>query len=170
MALLNKNIKRSAYLLIGILVVIQFIRPARNESNDDSNNIAKKYPVPAEVQTILRTSCYDCHSNHTDYPWYANIQPVAWWLANHVNEGKDELNFSEFAAYRPFRQYWKLDKLCKEIKEGEMPLSSYTLIHRHAIMNPEQIQIVTAWAQSIRDTMKATYPADSLAKPKKKIS
>ena len=166
-----KSLLRKVLLAVAaILILIQFIHPARNESNDFTHDISKKFPVPADVQAILKTSCYDCHSNHTDYPWYANVQPVAWWLANHVNEGKEELNFSEFASYRPYRQYGKLDKIAKEIKEGDMPLSSYTLIHRNTIMSEEQKKLVTDWCQTLRDTMKVSYPADSLARPKKKIA
>jgi hypothetical protein len=116
---------------------------------------------------ILKTSCYDCHSNNTYYPWYNNIQPVAWWLKNHVDEGKRELNFSEFAAYRIGRQYRKLDEVNKQIKEGEMPLESYTLIHGNAKLNEQQKLMVANWVSAIRDSIKAQYPEDSLKRPQK---
>ncbi len=164
----KKNLKRIFQFLLLAFIVIQFFRPVKNQAKGISNNdISKLYAVPEEVNTILKTSCYDCHSNNTVYPWYAEIQPAAWWLTRHVNEGKDELNFSEFAAYRIGRQYKKLDKLNKEIEEGEMPLDSYLWIHKNAKLSKQQKLTLTTWANSIRDSIKSNYPADSLIKKKK---
>lgn len=165
--------KRNLFKNIGIaillvLIIIQFFHPERNLSNNTTNDIATKYVVPDTVKAILKTSCYDCHSNHTEYPWYNNIQPVAWWLANHVNEGKQELNFNEFAAYRIARQYHKLEKISHEVNEGEMPMSSYTLIHTYAKLDAGQCKLVVDWANALHDTIKTNYPADSLKMPKRK--
>ena len=103
-------LKRFAQVLLIAFIVIQFIRPTKNNSKDlITNDITTKYTVPKEVQTILVTSCYDCHSNNTNYPWYANIQPIAWWLNDHIKEGKKELNFSAFTNYKIARQYKKLE-------------------------------------------------------------
>ncbi|MFZ4058487.1 MAG: heme-binding domain-containing protein [Ferruginibacter sp.] len=155
-------------ILIG-LVVIQFIRPERNLGNSPtafSKDISTIYPVSDSVQLILQQSCYDCHSNKTSYPWYANIQPVAWWLADHVNEGKRELNFSEFAGYSIRRQYRKLEEVNEQVKEGEMPLSSYTIIHKNAVLKDHQKLALANWAEGIREKMRTTYPPDSLIKKK----
>jgi hypothetical protein len=155
---------------IGVVIVlaaIQLYRPARNQSNDQTNDISKKFPVPDSVQAILKTSCYDCHSNYTAYPWYANIQPVASWLGHHVDEGKGELNFSEFSAYSPRRQYKKLSEIVKQLDEHEMPLASYTIIHRDAVITSTQQMIIGNWANTLRDSMQAHYPADSLKMPKR---
>ncbi|MBS1686708.1 MAG: heme-binding domain-containing protein [Bacteroidetes bacterium] len=163
--------KQSTKIILGIVsvvILIQFYRPARNESNDQSHHISTIYPVPDQVSQILRPACYDCHSNYTIYPWYANVQPVASWLTHHVNEGKEELNFSEFATYSPRRQYHKLEEVIKMIDDKKMPLESYTLIHKDAILTADQRTILTQWAQGIMDTMKATYPADSLKRPQRK--
>jgi Haem-binding domain len=162
--------KRFFMLLLVALVAVQFIRPAKNISTTASNNgIEKKYAIPTEVSTILKTSCYDCHSNNTAYPWYNNIQPVASYLANHVNEGKRELNFDEFATYRIGRQYKKLEEISSEIEEGEMPMTSYTLIHGNAKLNDNQKKAVYNWVAVCRDSIKAQYPADSLVrKPRAK--
>ena len=168
MASKSKIFKTIGIALIIVLVVIQFIHPERNLSNDTSNDITKKYTVPDTVQSILRTSCYDCHSNHTEYPWYANIQPVAWWLDHHIDEGKGELNFNTLSSYRIGRQYRKLEKITKEVNDGGMPISSYTLIHRYAILNDGQKKLVADWANTIHDSIKASYPADSLKMPKRK--
>ncbi|MEI7734886.1 MAG: heme-binding domain-containing protein [Ferruginibacter sp.] len=165
---MKKFLKRLFLVLLLAFIVIQFFRPEKNISTVTSaNDITTKYAVPADVQTILKTSCYDCHSNNTAYPWYNNIQPVAWWLKNHVDEGKKELNFSEFASYRIGRQYRKLDEVNKQIKEGEMPLESYTIIHGNAKLSEQQKLVVASWVNAIRDSIKAQYPEDSLKRPQK---
>jgi len=167
---MKKIIKPIALVLLAALIIIQFFKPERNLSSSETiaaNDISKLYPVPQEVASILKTSCYDCHSNNTHYPWYSNFQPVAWWLADHVKEGKGDLNFSEFASYRIGKQYRKLEKMNSEVKEGEMPLESYTFIHGDAKLNPAQKEKLMSWASEIRDSIKAHYPADSLQRPKK---
>ena len=164
---MKKILKRSFQILLLIFIIIQFIRPAKNKSDGISkNDISKIYPVPENVQTILKTSCYDCHSNNTIYPWYANIQPVAWWLDDHIQEGKKELNFSEFASYRIGRQYRKLDEINKEIKEDEMPLDNYLWIHKYAKLDKQQKLTLANWVISVRDSIKANYPTDSLVRKK----
>ena len=167
---MKKIIKSIALLLVAALIIIQFFRLEKNLSSIDGpepNDISKVYSVPQEVSTILETSCYDCHSNNTHYPWYANFQPVAWWLADHIKEGKKEINFSEFASYRIGRQYKKLEEIKKEVEEGEMPLQSYTIIHGDAKLSAAQKEILLQWASTTRDSIKANYPADSLLRPKK---
>jgi len=157
--------KKIGYALLAILVIIQFFRPAKNINTADAataNDISKVYTVPEKVQQILKTSCYDCHSNNTIYPWYNNIQPVAWWLKNHVDEGKREINFNEFSSYSARRQYKKMEEVIEQVKEDEMPLSSYTIIHRDAKLNPEQKLALMEWAKTIRKDMESKYPPDSL--------
>ncbi len=152
-------------ILLGLLVLLalaQFIRPARNLSNDQTNHFSTKYPLPDSVRAILEVACYDCHSNNTRYPWYAEVQPVAAWLANHIDEGKRELNFSSFTTRRIAIQNHKLEELIKLVREGEMPLSSYTWIHRDAILSQAQKDLLINWAQSTMDSIKMHYPADSL--------
>ena len=154
--------------LLVILVLLQAYRPAKNDSNKLDNDISKSYAVPDDVKQILAKACNDCHSNHTDYPWYNNIQPVGLWLGNHVNDGKRHLNFNEFNTYQIARQYKKLDECIDEVKEGEMPLESYTWIHKEAKLNDTEKQKLIDWCSSIRDSIKAKYPADSLVLPKRK--
>jgi len=158
-------VKKIAMGLLVALVIIQFFKPARNISSEKSpNDITNKYAVPASVQEILKTSCYDCHSNNTVYPWYANIQPVAWWLADHVNEGKNELNFSEFLTYSPKKAHHKLEEVNEMVKEGEMPLQSYTIIHQNAkLSEPQKLEIAT-WADGL---MKEIALANNLQPEKK---
>ncbi len=166
---MKKIVKPLGIILLATLIIIQFFRPAKNVSASSTvfaNDISKAYHVPDDVKLILETSCYDCHSNNTNYPWYSKIQPVAWWLNNHILEGKKEINFSEFASYRIGRKYKKMEEIVKQLKEDEMPLFPYTIIHRNAIMSKDQKLSVTVWANAIRDTIKANYPADSLIRKK----
>lgn len=158
------------YTLIGfaiIFIILQFFRSDKNQSGDTNKDISTLYAMPEPVKQILATACNDCHSNKTVYPWYSNIQPVAWWLNDHVEEGKGELNFNTFASYRIYRQYHKMDKLIEEVEEEEMPLSSYTLIHRNAILDDNQKNELITWAKGIQQQIKATYPPDSLERPKR---
>lgn len=145
-----------------VLVVAQFIRPPRNNSNDQSKHLSTLYPLPDSVQAILTVACYDCHSNNTRYPWYAEIQPVGWWLNDHIQHGKGDLNFSEFAAYRPRKQFRRLEQTAEMVKNNEMPLPAYTIIHKEAILNDGQKQILFSWVNAVRDSMKLHFPADSL--------
>lgn len=159
--------RRILLIIIIILIGIQFIRPAKNQSNEVlTNDISHVYTVPQNVSAVLKKACNDCHSNNTVYPWYSQVQPIGWWLNNHIEEGKEELNFNEFAAYPIPRQYHKLEEVIEQVKEGEMPIWSYTLIHTDAKLSDEEKQTLINWAQGIRDTMKVKYPADSLQSKK----
>lgn len=154
-------------LFIAFLLIQLYPKPAKNVSESTgTNDIAAVHQVPDNVLQVLKTSCYDCHSNNSVYPWYASIQPVALWLGNHINEGKSELNFSEFGKYSLRRQYRKLEEINEEVKENKMPLSSYTLIHRDATLNDEKKILLATWVTALRDSFKANYPADSLARKK----
>jgi hypothetical protein len=163
---MKKLLKRIFLFLVLAFVAIQFFRPQKNiHEGMQANTIANVYPVSDTVHSILKTACYDCHSNNTAYPWYNNIQPVAWWLKHHVDEGKRELNFDEFASYSPRRKFNKLGKINEEVKEGGMPLSSYTLIHTNAKLSDEQKRLIAGWVVACQDSLKAHYPMDSLKRP-----
>jgi hypothetical protein len=143
------SLKKTGLILLGALILLQFVRPDVNAGGVlGPNHISSVVAVPQEVEQILATSCYDCHSNQTTYPWYTNIQPVGLWMGHHVDEGKDELNFSEFATYKKKRQLHKLDEVVEMIDEKEMPLSSYTWIHKDAILTPEQSTLLVNWAKT----------------------
>ena len=160
------RIIRIALLVIAVLfVVIQFVRPERNESNKNSQHLSQTLPFPDSVAHILQTACYDCHSNHTEYPWYFKVQPVAWWMNDHIEEAKHDLNFSEFSGYRIFRQFRKLRQIDTTIQTGFMPLDSYTWIHRDAKLSPEQKATIHAWSNALCDSLQRKYPIDSLRKP-----
>lgn len=163
-----KLFKKIMLALLVIFLLMQAFRPTKNLSANTENDISVSYPVPTEVKTILAKACNDCHSNKTEYPWYANIQPAAFWLNDHVVDGKRHLNFNEFNKYRIAKQYKKLEECIDEVKEGEMPLESYTLIHKNAILTEAEKITLTNWCLSVRDSIKAKYPADSLVLPKRK--
>ena len=160
-------------ILIGLVVafvVIQFIKPDKNISNDNIYGISKKYEVPAEVNEILKVSCNDCHSNLTRYPWYANVQPVAWWLDHHVTDGKKHLNFSEFTKMPIAFQNHKLKETVEMVEELEMPLPSYTYLglHSEAKLTDAQRKMLIDWAKAQMDILKVNYPADSLKMPRRR--
>lgn len=143
--------KKILLTLLAILIIIQFIRPARNVSNTvPATDITKVYSVPGNVQQILKVSCNDCHSSNTIYPWYTNIQPVGWWMQKHVNDGKKELNFSEFGSYTPKRQAHKLEEVGEQVKGGHMPINSYLWVHTDAKLSDEQKMAVVEWAEGLR--------------------
>ena len=151
-------LKRILLLLLLALVVIQFIHPAKNESpGEQPNRIASRYDVPPAVQEILAKACNDCHTNNTRYPWYAKIQPVDWWLTDHVNEGKKELNLDEYTNRSLRYQYHKLEEIAEQVKSGEMPLNSYTWMHGDAKLDDGEKQLITDWFMKAKDSLNAQH-------------
>lgn len=141
-----------ALAFVFLLVVIQFLHPEQNlGSAGGPNDITARFAVPADVCTLLANACYDCHSNHTRYPWYARVQPVGWWLNHHVREAKGELNFSEFGAYSAKRSARKLDAIVDQVERGDMPLRSYAWMHPEARLTAAQRKLITAWAETLHD-------------------
>ncbi|MDP3441575.1 MAG: heme-binding domain-containing protein, partial [Ignavibacteria bacterium] len=133
-----KLLKLIGVVILVVLVGLQFIPTRSNQSAEvPSTDFVLTYKVSGEMGRILHTSCYNCHSNNTDYPCYSKVQPIGWFLGNHINKGKAELNFSEFGSYSVRKQKSKLTSMANQIKKNEMPLSSYTLIHRDARLSKE---------------------------------
>jgi hypothetical protein len=154
------------FLLAG-LIIIQFIHPKPNKSTaEQPHYIGNTFPIPGDVKGILAKACNDCHSNNTRYPWYSNIQPVDWWLTNHIKGGKAHLNFDDYTGRNLRYQYHKMEQTIDELKDNGMPLNSYTWIHKDAILTQDEKARLTAWAGSVMDTMKAKYPLDSLIRKK----
>jgi hypothetical protein len=154
-------IKKIALGLLIILVALQFIRPTRNSSTIPStNDIRTAYVVPENVLKVFEKSCYDCHSNNSAYPWYTNIQPIGLWMQQHIDEGKDELNFSEFKSYSIKRQLKKMKEIRNEINEDEMPLSSYLIIHRDANLNNEQKKNIIDWTLAMEKELATSLPKE----------
>jgi hypothetical protein len=146
--------KKIMLVILLVFLAMQFIRPAPNSSNAVQRaDMVTRFDVPANVAGILTTSCYDCHSNNTSYPWYSNIQPVGWLLANHIKDGKEELNFNEFATYPQRRQLSKLKSIQNSIKDGSMPLSTYTMIHKNAKLSADSKALLIQWTAKVIDSL-----------------
>lgn len=147
-------LKKISIALLIVFIGIQFIPTTRNQSSDiQVTDIVKSFQVPEKIEKIFKTSCYDCHSNNTNYPWYNKMQPVAWFLEDHIKEGKSELNFSEFGAYSKRRQKSKFKSIASQIEDGEMPLSSYTMLHQDAKLSSNDKEEVLAWIDRMIDNL-----------------
>jgi hypothetical protein len=156
---------RNLPIIFGVIfLALQFFRIEKNQSNELTNDISKKYAVSDTVMKILDGACNDCHSNYTAYPWYSSIQPVAWWLDNHVQDGKKHLNFSTFLERNVAVQNHKFEEIVEMVEKKEMPLPSYTYLglHSEAKLSDAQRQVLIKWAKTQMDSLKAWYPADSL--------
>jgi hypothetical protein len=161
-------LKKILLVLLVLFLLIQLIpRPAKNVSGGlSAQDISTRYTVPPSIDSILKESCNDCHSNNTYYPWYSAIQPLAWWLGDHIQEGKKGINFSEFTGYSLPKQYHKLEEVEEMIESGEMPLKSYSLIHTKSKLNKQQKTALVNWSKAVRAEMEQTYPRDSLVRKK----
>ena len=125
---------------------MQFIQPARNQFKGTTNNgLGSLYEVPDTINRLLRTACYDCHSSNTEYPWYTNIQPIGWILARHIRQGKADLNFDEFATYSGRMQRNKMKSIISQIRDDQMPLQSYTFMHKDARLSNEDKKLLINW-------------------------
>lgn len=149
---MKKILKRIFLGLVVLFVAIQFIRPEKNiAAAPGPNDILALHPAPAEVRQLLTTACYDCHSNNTRYPWYAEVQPIGLWLADHVKHGKSELNFSEFGAFPKKRAIRKMEQSVDEVAERHMPIKAYRLVHPGARLTDAQIKMLSDWFDSVRE-------------------
>ncbi len=149
-----KIVKIIAGIFLVALVLIQFI-PVDYKQNDTvpQTDFMLVHKVPEAIQKKIQVSCYDCHSNNTQYPWYNRVQPVAWFLEDHIKEGKAELNFNEWDSLSSRRKASKLRSIIKQIESGEMPLDSYTLIHRDAKFSKEETEEIINWVTQLKDSL-----------------
>jgi len=146
-----KIIKKILLLFLIVFVISQFFGPEKNEEDTTSiESFLTDTNPPENVKLILKESCYDCHSNFTKYPWYNNITPVNYWMAHHINEAKEELNFSKWNDYSVKKKDHKLDELIENVEEKEMPLPSYTWMHSDAKLSEVQIKSIVEWAKLTR--------------------
>ncbi|GAA4919888.1 heme-binding domain-containing protein [Mucilaginibacter defluvii] len=138
---------------IGILLIIAQLIPRHwnTTSAPQPNDISRVYSVPPNVTALLKNSCYDCHSNNTRYPWYANIQPVRYMLDRHISEGKDELNFNEFGTYSSRKKRSKLRSIGNSLEEKSMPLKSYLLIHHSAELSAQESTVIQDWLKNVNE-------------------
>lgn len=150
------NRKKLVFLVLVIVVVaIQFIKTevatASFKPEDDFINITQ---ADEHIATILKTSCYDCHSEEYNQPWYASVAPISWWINDHVNEGKKHLNFSAFGTYSAKKAAHKLEECYEEVEKDEMPLSSYTIVHSNALLSEEDKLTLINWFKTLEKQYK----------------
>jgi hypothetical protein len=138
------TLKNIAIFLVFLFLVIQSIRIDKTtEPANPTTDFITLTSANAEVANTLKIACYDCHSNQPTYPWYTNIAPVSWWIKHHINEGSHHLNFSIWGTYSDKRKNHKLEECIEMIEEGEMPISSYTLMHGEAkLTDAQKLQLV----------------------------
>lgn len=151
---LFRVLKWIVIVLVVVFLGMQFIRPARtNPPVDESQTIFTRTQMTPQVSAIFERSCRDCHSNKTVWPWYTNVAPISWWLSNHVNEGRQNLNLSEWSRLAQDRQDRKLRQICDEVSDGVMPLSSYVPMHPQAKLSDEDKKTLCDWTDAERARM-----------------
>ncbi|MGE5406461.1 MAG: heme-binding domain-containing protein [Methanosarcina sp.] len=139
-------------VLIVLFIVIQFIPAGIPENKpEDGRSLDSSKLLSGPIQQQLKRSCYDCHSGNVNFPWYAKLAPSSWLLSKHIREGKDHLNFSEWAGYSKRKQISLLGKINEEVESGDMPLRSYILIHRDAKLTPEERNALLKWTEEASD-------------------
>ena len=127
------------------------MQPARNQSGQvQQSDISNTYNIPDNVHVLLKNACFDCHSNTTNYPWYSNIQPMGWLIAEDIKNGKTKLNFSELGSLSSRRQVSKLQEVENRIKDGTMPLPSYQFMHPSARLTEEERLLLIDWIQKTK--------------------
>jgi hypothetical protein len=142
---MHKFVRYFLLLALAAFVIIQFIRPEKNDGGYESVMAFEKETMPSlEVAGILRTNCYDCHSDQTQYPWYAEIAPVSFWLEEHIEDGQKHFNVSQWSAYSSKKKDHKLEELIEFVEEGEMPLNSYTWLHGD--LSKDETELILQWA------------------------
>jgi hypothetical protein len=146
-----KIVKIIALILLVGFVGIQFVPTDLNQSDTvPKTDFLLVNNTQENISALLQESCYDCHSNNTEYPWYNKVQPVAWFLEDHINEGKEELNFNEWDAYSNRRKNSKLKSIISQVKDDEMPLASYTLIHKDAKLSNSEKTLIIDYMKNLK--------------------
>jgi hypothetical protein len=148
---MSRPLKVLILVVATMFAAIQAFRPDRTSPpSDPAQSVTSAVPVPSRVQTVLTRSCYDCHSHETRWPWYSQVAPISWMIANDVSEGRDYLNFSTWASYSAVKAADKLETIAKELSGRGMPPIAYTLIHRDARLSDAEVAAVVAWATEQR--------------------
>ena len=145
----RKKLKRMAVIVAAaIFAGLQFTGPARtNPPSDEAQALEAMTEVPAEVSTVFARACNDCHSNKTVWPWYTRVAPASWFTVGHVNDGRSELNFSEWGSYGERMKQSRLSAICAHVKQGTMPLASYALVHQGVMPSPDEVRMICGWTE-----------------------
>ena len=148
--------KKILLAIAAVLVIIQFLRIDKSAPEYNSeDDFFQHHVATKEVQLLIESTCYDCHSYKTNYPFYSEIAPVSWWLADHIEDGRKHLNFSSWGTYEFKKAAHKLEECFEEVEEGEMPLWSYKLTHFDAQLTDQERNTLVIWFKSQYDFMKS---------------
>jgi hypothetical protein len=151
--------KKILIALLIVLVVLQFFQIDKtNPETDINQDFLTIHNPPTEIASTMKAACYDCHSNKSVYPWYTNVQPVGWFVKDHIEDGKKHLNFSEFGTYTAKKQAHKLEECGEMIEKGEMPLSSYTIIHKEAVLTEAQQTELVSYFNEVEKVINSGVP------------
>lgn len=146
---MKKVLRYGVVGLAFVLILLQFFRIDKtNPPIVDGETLEAAVAVSPDISLIMGRSCNDCHTNKTIYPWYSNVQPAGWFLKSHIDEGREELNFSKFNTFEKKKKIRKLEEVCSEVESGQMPLPSYTWIHRDAILTESEKQAICSWTKT----------------------
>ena len=137
---------RNQRALLGVGVVLVAIQAVRPEKTNPP--ITGDIQVDENVKSLLKRACYDCHSNETKWPWSSNVAPVSWLVAEHVEDGRKHLNFSEWEKYEPGRKKHKLEECEGEVSAGNMPMPGYVALHGEAKLSDTEKQLLLDWARA----------------------
>jgi hypothetical protein len=136
--------------LFGLFLIMQLVRIDRNNPVVDQDvNMVNMVNPPENIASTLKKACYDCHSFETVYPWYTNVAPLSWWIGDHIDHGREELNFSIWGTYSDKRRLHKIEELEEMVEEGEMPLESYLIAHAEAELTDEEVADLIAWSHTL---------------------
>ena len=142
------------WTILGIFILIQFIPVTYPEIvEDNKDDLIHTSFVPADVKLILKTSCYDCHSNETRYPWYSYVAPLKWMIIQHIDEGREAMNFSEWHKLNARDKIKLLDEIAEEVNDGNMPLPVYTFTHRNATLGKIQKDAINNWTEQMTNNI-----------------
>ncbi|MFM2295803.1 MAG: hypothetical protein RLZZ350_2216 [Verrucomicrobiota bacterium] len=155
---MKRLVKKASLAAFVVFVILQFIKPVGKNPPVATGHdfLTGANPPPAEVARLLRAACYDCHSHETRWPWYGRVAPVSWWLVDHIQEGREKFNFSDWPNDNPAKARKKISDLADEIAEGTMPLKSYTWMHADARLTDAQKKLLADWADGEMEKLKAS--------------
>jgi hypothetical protein len=148
--------RRFFFIGVVVLLLIQLLPSGRsNPPVVPAHTIEQTLTVPADVKVILDRSCRNCHSNETVWPWYAHVAPVSWLMVGDVNAAREDMNLSEWGEANADAQRDTLLEVCRQVKKGAMPLSSYRLLHREAALSAADVTTLCNWSEQARKDLKA---------------
>lgn len=147
----KRKIFKTALIIAAILlVIIQFFKIDKtNPKVDLAQDFIQNTNPPTEIANLITTACYDCHSHTTKYPWYTNVQPLAWWIKGHVKNGNEHLNFSTWTTYEPKKKTHKIEEMIEVVEGKEMPMLSYMIAHNDAWVDAEQRKALVDWFKTL---------------------